>query len=438
MKRVVRDIRLLRQHLGHGGWKRERQFAFRLLLSFDHIEQSLVAGAEIAEDGSGTVANAGEDRRPRQVDVDDGRNRLGRTFEGFEVGIAVFEIEIAGSRAFKGAPPARANAGVVDRLLASGCRIVGKTNLHELAFGVTGINDWAGTPVNPKFPGIIPGGSSSGSAAAVAAGLADFAIGTDTGGSIRIPAACCGVFGLKPTFGRISRSGVVPAHSSLDCVGPIATDLDWLEKAMAMMDPGFAPETIERPTIGLLEVEADDIITEAVANAVAESGLRIKSVRLPLMNEAFAAGLSMINAENWTAFGHLVGNGVLGADIENRLAASKKVTASDAYVAENVRRKFRARVDKLFGEVDVLALPTLPGLPPSLEEARSDRTAINLTSLVRPFNLSGHPAGTIPLPPVNGRPVALQVVGAYGCDSGVLNLMKQLARTPAQQKINGS
>ncbi|WP_429932914.1 amidase [Agrobacterium vitis] len=345
---------------------------------------------------------------------------------------------VAGSRAFKGAPPASANAEVVDRLLGSGCRIVGKTNLHELAFGVTGINDWAGTPVNPRFPGIIPGGSSSGSAAAAAAGLADFAIGTDTGGSIRIPAACCGVVGFKPTFGRVSRRGVAPARSSLDCVGPIAADVDWLEKAMAMIDPTFAPEITESPTIGLLEVEADDVITDAVANAVADSGLRVKSVSLPLMNQAFVAGLSIINAENWAAFGHLVGTGALGADIEQRLAASESVNASEISAAENVRREFRAQVDELFGKVDVLALPTLPGLPPTIEEARSDRTAVNLTSLVRPFNLSGHPAGTTPVIAINGRPVALQVVGAYGGDAVVLNLMRRLARKPAQQKVNGS
>lgn len=93
--------------------------------------------------------------------------------------------------------------------------------MHELAFGITGINHAFGTPINPKYPELIPGGSSSGSAAAVAAKQADFTLGTDTGGSIRMPAACCGVFGLKPTFGRVSRKGVYPPSSSLDCVGPL-------------------------------------------------------------------------------------------------------------------------------------------------------------------------------------------------------------------------
>src|SRR5580698_6855331 len=111
---------------------------------------------------------------------------------------------------FADAPPAERHAEVVRALLDAGCRIVGKTNMHELAYGVTGINRWTGTPVNPRAPERVPGGSSSGSAVAVAMQLVDFAVGTDTGGSIRIPSACCGVYGLKPTYGRVSRSGGQP------------------------------------------------------------------------------------------------------------------------------------------------------------------------------------------------------------------------------------
>src|ERR1700722_17061924 len=126
----------------------------------------------------------------------------------------------AASRALLDTPPAQSHADVVDRLLAQGWRVVGKTNMHELAFGMTGINDFTGTPRNPQDVTRIPGGSSCGSAAAVGLKLADAALGTDTGGSIRGPAACCGVAGFKPTFGRLSRRGVAPRESSLDCVGP--------------------------------------------------------------------------------------------------------------------------------------------------------------------------------------------------------------------------
>ena len=136
-------------------------------------------------------------------------------------------------------PSATKNAEVVERILAADCQITAKTNLHELAFGITGINPVFGTAINPQYPDLIPGGSSSGSAAAVAAGLADFTLGTDTGGSIRMPAACCGVYGFKPTFNRVSRQGIHPAMSSLDCVGPFAASVAMIETAMQIIDPSF-------------------------------------------------------------------------------------------------------------------------------------------------------------------------------------------------------
>src|SRR5690242_21836700 len=120
------------------------------------------------------------------------------------------------------AEPAARDAACMAGARAAGARIVGRTNLHELAFGVSGINPWFGTPVNPLDPALIPGGSSSGSAVAVATGEADVAFGSDTGGSVRVPAACCGVFGLKTTHGRISLEGVWPLAPSLDTIGPIA------------------------------------------------------------------------------------------------------------------------------------------------------------------------------------------------------------------------
>ena len=143
----------------------------------------------------------------------------------------------AGSAALAEAPPAARNADVMQAVLDAGCRIVGKTNMHELAYGVTGINDWTGTPINPFYPDRAPCAASSGSAAAVAAGLCDFALGSDTGGSIRTPAACCGVFGFKPSFGRVSRVGAHPKESSLDCIGPFAGSAAMIEKAMAIIDP---------------------------------------------------------------------------------------------------------------------------------------------------------------------------------------------------------
>lgn len=127
----------------------------------------------------------------------------------------------AGSPVLQDAPPAVRHAAVVEALLDNGCQLRGKTTLHELAFGVTGINPHSGTPRNTHYPQLIPGGSSSGSAAVVAAGEVDFAVGTDTGGSVRMPAACCGVVGLKPSFGRLSRAGVMPTESSARLRRPV-------------------------------------------------------------------------------------------------------------------------------------------------------------------------------------------------------------------------
>src|SRR5271155_5659109 len=150
------------------------------------------------------------------------------------------EITTAGSAVVaEEAVPAPRDAACLVGARAAGARIVGRTNLHELALGVTGISPWSGTPVNPLDPTRVPGGSSSGSAVAVATDEADVAYGSDTGGSIRIPAACCGIAGLKTTWGRISLEGVRPLAPSLDTVGPLAADVDGLSAGMALLEPGF-------------------------------------------------------------------------------------------------------------------------------------------------------------------------------------------------------
>jgi amidase len=335
----------------------------------------------------------------------------------------------SGSRAFADAPPATAHAAVVQSVLDAGGRIVGKTTLHELAFGMTGINDWAGTPPNPLFPDLVPGGSSSGSAAAVAAGLVDFAIGTDTGGSVRMPAAHCGIFGLKPTHGRISRAGVAPAVSSLDCVGPMAATMDGLIAAMAMMDPTFLPD--ESPTgvlrLGLPEVEADPAIHAAVSKAVEASGAEAQAIALPSLEDAFAAGLTIINAENWSAFGALSGSDLLGPDVRARLLKAGATTAEAVALAEEVRARFTREVDAALAKVDALALPTLPGFPMTVAEARAGKIDLRASLLIRPFNLSGHPALALPLPAEGGKPVSLQLVGRKGGEAALCALGRRLA-----------
>jgi len=386
----------------------------------DVVESALAAPAEA---GGGAAATASD-----FVFVE--RCALGRS--GPRVGVKD-SIDIAGlptrlgSACLADAPPAREHAGVVSALLEAGCRIVGKTNLHELAYGVTGINRWSGTPLNPRAPGRVPGGSSSGSAVAVAAGLVDFALGTDTGGSIRIPAACCGVCGLKPTYGRVSRAGVHPAASTLDCVGPIARDVTTIERAMSMIDPSFHPQA--PPTqarLGWLEVEARAAVAAASRAALARADLAVRPVSLPSFTAAFTAGLAIIGAENWAAFGHLLGCEQLGADVRLRLQASATISTAQVAAAEGVRARLRAEIDEALSRVDALALPTLPDLPLTLAAAAEASAALRSSSLVRPFNLSGHPAITLPLA-VEGLPAGLQLIGRPHADEALCALARSIA-----------
>ncbi|KAB0651427.1 amidase [Burkholderia diffusa] len=339
-------------------------------------------------------------------------------------------IDIAGhptraaSRALADAPPAAQHADVVRLLLDAGWQIAGKANMHELAFGMTGINDTTGTPVNPQDPTRIPGGSSSGSASLVGLGVVDAALGTDTGGSIRGPAACCGVVGLKPTFGRVSRRGVAPTDTTLDCVGPFARDVRTLAAVMAAIAPGFDPTRATAPvtgcTIAHVIADADPAIAAALDAAVRASGLRTHDVALDELPAAFAAGLAVINAETSRAFGHLVDTGKLGADLDARLRMAAQTTPAALVQAEAVRARFTAQVDAALERADVLVLPTLPALPITLQQAREGVSVIAMSSLIRPFNLSGHPALSLPLP-LAGTPLkaGLQIVGRKGADEQV-------------------
>ncbi|MBB5443063.1 MULTISPECIES: amidase [unclassified Paraburkholderia] len=343
----------------------------------------------------------------------------------------------AASRALADAPLASEHAEVVRRLLDAGWRVTGKTNMHELAFGMTGINDFSGTPVNPQDAARIPGGSSSGSASAVGQKFVDAALGTDTGGSVRGPAACCGVIGLKPTFGRVSRHGVAPRVTTLDCVGPFTRETDTLIRVMTAIDPSFRADDARRDVsqlrIGMVAVDADDDIAKAIADAVGKSELATQAIELASLKDAFTAGLAVINAETSRAFGHLVASGKLGADIEARLRAAAATSAADLDAAERVRRTFTDEVDRALDRVDVLVLPTLPALPITLEAARAGTSVIGMSSLIRPFNLSGHPALSLPVPIERSTLKAgLQIIGRKNDDETVCAFAAHLEARLAQ------
>lgn len=338
-----------------------------------------------------------------------------------------------GSRALADAAPAKSHADVVANLLSAGCRIVGKTKMHELAYGMTGINGFEGTPINPHWPDRIPGGSSSGSAAAVAAGLVDFAIGTDTGGSIRQPAICCGVIGFKPTFGRVSRRGALPARSSLDCIGPFARNLSMIERAMSAIDPTFQAEGFDRPLrIGRLRLDDGMEPRMAAAMQAVEAGEHgvIEDIELPLLDVAFKAGMMIIARETLLANAALMEHPeLLGDDVRKRLEGARSVTDADITDAEDTRARFTASVDALFERFDVLLTPALPLPPPRLSEAGEPAKVLTLTHYLRPFNLSGHPALVLPAQTSEGLPSGIQLVAPKGADARLIAMARRLLKT---------
>jgi amidase len=338
-----------------------------------------------------------------------------------------------GSAIFADAPPAAAHAAPVAGLLADGgWRLVGKTAMHELAFGVTGVNPWGGTPRNPHWPDRIVGGSSSGSAAVVAAGLVDMAIGTDTGGSVRLPAACCGVVGFKPSFGAVSRDGVHPAGSSLDCVGVLARGVTMVRRAMQAMVPAWQGD--DRPVQGrawrLLRLRPAGVeagVDLALDAALARTGLGVEPGELPGIEAAFEAGLVIIGAENWSALGTWIDHPAMGEDVRARLRQGARHGPDAVAAAQSVRVDLVRAIDALLADRDALVLPTLPIVPPTLAQAADARAVVPLTRLVRPFNLSGHPAISLPIRTAQGLPAGLQLVGRRGGDAALLALATHIA-----------
>ncbi|MGH9194136.1 MAG: amidase [Acidimicrobiia bacterium] len=299
-------------------------------------------------------------------------------------------------------------------------QIVGRTNLHELAFGVTGVNPWFGTPVNPADPALIPGGSSSGSAVALASGAADIAIGTDTGGSIRIPAACCAVAGLKTTYGRISCRGVWPLAPSLDTVGPMAATVDGLAAGMTLLEPGFQPaDGIDGNSVARWRVQADPTIDDAIDRALRSAGFRLTDVELTGWASADKALLTIVCAEAWASYKYLVAEDSRGVsdEIANRVRSGRDLSPSDIASAEQIRRNWKRELASLFHRFPVLALPTLTADPTPLD-------SVNLMGArvaTRPVNLAGLPALSLPIPRTGRRlPASLQLVGPPGSEEQLL------------------
>jgi amidase len=326
----------------------------------------------------------------------------------------------AGSRVLaQAAVPAARDAACLAGARAAGAQIVGKVNLHELALGVTGINPWFGTPVNPLDETRAPGGSSSGSAVAVAAGDARVAYGTDTGGSVRIPAACCGVCGLKTTWGRIPVSGVRPLAPSLDTVGPMAADVAGLVAGMQLLEPGFAAAPSAGPLrVGRLAVSAAPEVDDAVTAALRATSWEVTDLDPGEWLAATRCASTLLVAEAYQANRDLLATdaGRLSADVARRLEAGRQVTPAALAQAAQARERWAAHLTGLLRGFDLLVTPTLAILPPTLEDA----DVLLEARYTLPVSLAGVPALALPIPARGPLPASLQLVSARGSEEGLL------------------
>lgn len=308
--------------------------------------------------------------------------------------------------------PAVSDALCLAGVRAAGAYIVGKTTLTELCCSPVGDNAEFGTPVNPVAPDRIPGGSSSGSAVSVAVGEVDIGLGTDTGGSVRIPAACCGIVGLKTTWGRVPTTGVWPLAPSLDTVGPLARDVAGVARGMRLIEPGWTVASRPARLVGRLRATGVEPRVEEVIDAALEiAGVTVRDVRLPGWDTTHHTVDTIIVGELWDAHHALLDARGVGAVVNGGLRAGRAVSPEQLDEAMSARAQWRAEVASVLDDVEVLALPTLVGPPPLL----TDFADFPLTYLTAPFNLAGVPAISMPVPsPGFPVPVSLQLVGPMG------------------------
>ena len=329
----------------------------------------------------------------------------------------------AGCRAVeRTAKPAERDAPCLAGFRAADARLVGKANLHELAMLPLGTNPWFGSPVNPLDANLIPGGSSSGSAVAVANGDADVAIGSDTGGSIRIPSACCGTTGLKTTHGRISLDGVWPLAPSLDTLGPMAVDVAGCVLGMQLFEPGFRPADSSARTIGRIRTSGHPDLEAAIDAALRAAELDVVTIEWEAIEPAVLAFAPIYCDEVWDLDRELVVNNpdAVGADIAAMIDATE-LFRSAAAESRRALAEWKPAFFALFDQVELLALPTMPILPPRIDEIGPDNLlakVIEITQHVAPFNATGAPATAQPVPIAGGSlPASLQLVGPLGAEA---------------------
>jgi aspartyl-tRNA(Asn)/glutamyl-tRNA(Gln) amidotransferase subunit A len=319
-------------------------------------------------------------------------------------------------------------AEAVHRLEAAGYANVGKTNLHEFAYGTTSENEHFGTVPNPSYPGRVAGGSSGGSAAAVAAGLADAALGTDSGGSIRIPAACCGVTGFKPTWGLVPLDGCFPLAPSYDHAGPLARDVAACELMLEALAPGLAPRRVELGDVevGVAWTEHADPLVRASVEAAAARFPRRRDLELPLpqgIYPTFSREVADVHRELFLEHAD-----EYGATVRPKVESCLAVTDAEFEHAVAGRERYREQFAEALVGVDLVLTPTLVCVAPP---APADELELRgrLTLLTFPLNAVGWPAAALPCGPAeDGLPASVQLAAPPGEDALVLGAARALER----------
>ena len=360
------------------------------------------------------------------------------------------------------------DATVVARWHAAGAVVLGKLNMHELAAGATTENPHYGPTRNPWRLDRIPGGSSGGSGAAVAASLCAGAIGTDTGGSIRIPANACGVVGLKPTYGRVSRHGVIPLSWSLDHVGPLAktvADAALLLTAMAGPDPLDPTSSarraenhvaaVRRPAKGLklgiprehfFDLIDDDVRSafDAAVATLKRLGVRVREVSIPLLPDAQAAEVAIMTAEAAAYHARALRTrpADFGGDVRALLELGRLIPATSLIAAQRLRAQLAAECAAVFERVDALIVPGLAAAAPRIGQAVVEvggvavDAALALSRNMMPFNLTGLPVIAMPYGrSASGLPLGLQIVGQPFAESTIIRIANAYEQATEWHKL---